>query len=75
MLALALSFAVSVAHAVYLVWMSPTRDQQWSWQYPIQSLLYLVGPFSLFILVPTAASAILAARWIQRRQRHANTTI
>ena len=44
-IAVPLSFTASLAFFVYLEWTSPTRSQEWSWQHPVESSMYLIGPF------------------------------
>jgi hypothetical protein len=62
-----LSFVVSLAYGVCLEWTSPLRSQEWSWQNPIESAMYLVGPFVYFLFVPAVIAALLVGRWSQRR--------
>jgi hypothetical protein len=49
--------------------------EEWSWQFPITSAAYLVGPFMLLVLGPLLIAAILTSRWISRRFGNAHTDI
>jgi hypothetical protein len=74
-LALPLSFIASLAFCVYLVWTSPMRPQEWSWQYPIESFMYLIGPFLYAFFAPATLAAVLVGRWSQRRRVRSDETI
>jgi hypothetical protein len=41
---------------------------EWSWQHPIASGAYLLGPFLILVAVPSTAAALLVSRWMMRRK-------
>jgi hypothetical protein len=42
--------------------------EEWSWQYPLTSVTYLVAPFLLLVATPTVAAAVFVGRWCLRRK-------
>jgi hypothetical protein len=53
------SVAVSATFLILGAWMAGTLSSQWSWQHPVSSVAYVLGPYVLFWLLPTAAMAAL----------------
>jgi hypothetical protein len=53
------SVVVSAAFLILGAWMAGTLSTQWSWQHPVSSVAYLLGPYVLFWLLPTSAMAAL----------------
>lgn len=53
------SIIVSAAFMIFLQWRAGTLANEWSWEHPFWSLLYLLGPYVLFLLLPMAAMAAL----------------
>jgi hypothetical protein len=56
----------SVLFFVLLEWKFGSADE-WSWQYPIQSAAYLIGPFGFLVVAPMLLSAMYIGPWIGRR--------
>jgi hypothetical protein len=42
--------------------------EEWSWQSPITSSVYLIGPFAVLVARPTLLAALLVGRCIMRRK-------
>lgn len=54
-----MSVVVSATFLIFGAWMAGTLSSQWSWEHPIWSLVYLMGPYVLFWLLPMSAMAAL----------------
>jgi hypothetical protein len=39
---------------------------EWSWQHPMASSAYLLGPFLLLVAAPLVIAALLVSRWVMR---------
>jgi hypothetical protein len=61
------SLLVSLLFFAALEWRFGSPEE-WSWQYPIASSAYLVGPFVALVAAPTALAALVVGRWWVRRQ-------
>ena len=66
-LQIAASIGVSAVVFVLLQWFFGDLSS-WSWQHPIASAAYFVGPFALFFAVPTVSTSLLVGRWITRHR-------
>ena len=42
--------------------------EEWSWQSPITSSVYLFAPFAVLVATPTILAALLFGRWVMRRK-------
>ena len=42
--------------------------EEWSWQFPVVSAAYLVGPYLVVFAAPAVASAVAVSRWMLRRK-------
>ena len=62
-----LALLVSLFFFAVLEWTFGSPEE-WSWQYPITSSAYLVGPFVALVAAPTVLVALVVGRWWQRRQ-------
>ena len=62
----ALSLLVSLLFFAALEWRFGSPEE-WSWQYPLTSSAYLVGPFVALVAAPTVLAALVVGRWWMRR--------
>ena len=53
------SVVVSAAFLILGAWMGGTLSTEWSWQHPFWSVVYHLGPYVLFLLLPMSAMAAL----------------
>jgi hypothetical protein len=53
------SIVVSVSFLFGSAWIAGTLSNEWSWEHPMWSVMYHLGPYVLFLLLPTAAMAAL----------------
>ena len=70
------AFVASAALAVMLFILCGWRfgaPDEWSWQQPVESAMYLVGPFTCLFLLPAVAAALTVGRWRRRRYDSAPT--
>ena len=42
--------------------------EEWSWQSPITSSVYLIGPFAVLVATPTLLTALIVGRCVMRRK-------
>ena len=61
------SLLVSALLFVALEWRFGSPEE-WSSQYPLTSVAYLVAPFLLLVATPTVAAAVFVGRWCLRRK-------
>jgi hypothetical protein len=42
--------------------------EEWSWQFPIVSAAYLLGPYLIVFAAPAVVASVAASRWMLRRK-------
>ena len=61
------SLCLAVAICIFAEWRFGAPEE-WSWEYPLTSLAYLIGPFLAFMIAPTVGVALLVRLWYIRRK-------
>jgi hypothetical protein len=67
------SLGLAVAICIVAEWRFGGTDE-WSWNDPLTSLAYLIGPSVALVIAPTVGVALLVRLWCNRR-KSSNQTI